>query len=81
MSHTNLPDCAFCGQQFTADEKIKAIFDATFEHRGGLFSSGHYQASVEWVKDQEFAHKDCWEARNSFAPARRRLLKIGITKE
>lgn len=74
---TNLPDCAFCGQQFTADEKCKAIFSTTFEHKGGFFPSGQYQASIEWDKDQEFAHEDCWEARNRPFPARRRVIEIG----
>ena len=75
MSKTNLPNCAFCGQQLTKDEEAKLTITVGFKPT--LSDPNHFHAVGQWEGSQEFSHEDCWEARNRFAPARRRIIQIG----
>jgi len=65
--------CAFCGnpivnsgEQIMVISAYRTIFNGT--------DSGLLEPIEGMVP--EVAHQDCWEARNSFAPARRRRLDI-----
>lgn len=80
MSKNNLPNCTFCGQKFTEDElDIKLIVPAKFVGNEQPNGDIHYRIKGDW-DEHDYAHLDCWEARNRLAPARRKIIKITKTR-
>ena len=70
--------CAFCGNPVTNSGEtvmVTAAYKVMF--------NGTDSAEMEQIEDRvsQISHEDCWKGRNSFAPARRRVLQIGGTKE
>ena len=67
-------ECAFCKQPVIpeADTEAVVVNFCKVVWEGDILS-------LKTIEDKPavIAHQDCWESRNSFAPARRRVLQIG----
>lgn len=67
-------ECAFCENPVVNSDETVMVISA---YR--TVFNGTDKGIMEPIKDDipRVAHEDCWEGRNGFAPARRRVLHIG----
>lgn len=65
--------CAFCDNPVTNSGETVMVISAY-----KVIFNGTDRAQMEPIEDTtQISHQDCWEGRNSFAPARRKIIQIG----
>ena len=72
MSLRGNNECAFCKQGFTEKDTTVMV---TFPYKITINDTSINLEAIEG-NNMEVSHEDCWEGRNGFAPARRRIIQI-----